>query len=160
MTCPKPQTVPQSSHEDRLTAAVAAYRHSNPKPSVQSLAKSFEVTLATLQNCLNGAQPRSLEMNSHRRLSKVETHVLAEHASRMQDLKFPLTPADVWLEAECLFHAKNPEAAEQGDKIGINWYRTVFLEDNPDFVNKLGKGLDRDRATCASHSNLQHGLRM
>lgn len=144
MTRPKPQKVPQSSREDQLAAAVTAYRQSDPKPSVRSLAKSYEVTLATLQNRLNGAQPRTLEMKSRRRLSKVETRVLADHASRMQDLKFPLTPADVRLEAERLFHAKNPEAAERGDKIGINWYCTVFLEDNPDFVNKLGKGLDSD----------------
>ncbi|KZP02543.1 hypothetical protein FIBSPDRAFT_660821, partial [Athelia psychrophila] len=122
--------------------------------SVRGLAKSFGVTLSTLQNRLNGAQSRSDEMESRRRLSPVETKVLASHAERMQALKFPLTPADVRLEGERLFHAKDPEAAAQGAKLGINWYREVFLKDNPDFVNKLGKGLDRDRATCASHAQL------
>lgn len=149
-----PKASSSSVRDEKLAAAVAAYRHADPKPSVRGLAKSFGVTLSTLQNRLNGAQSRSDEMESRRRLSPVETKVLASHAERMQALKFPLTPADVRLEGERLFHAKDPEAAAQGAKLGINWYREVFLKDNPDFVNKLGKGLDRDRATCASHAQL------
>ena len=33
----------------------------------------------------------------------------------------------------------------------MNWYNQVFLKDNPEMVSKMGKGLDENRATCASH---------
>ena len=73
----------------------------------------------------------------------------------MQDLHFPLTPTDIWLEAQQIWWAKNSDANDAGLVIGVNWYREVFLKDNPDMVNKLGKGLDRNHATCASHAQLE-----
>ena len=36
--------------------------------------------------------------------------------------------------------------------IGIIWYNEVFLKDNPELANKMGKGLDWDQMTCASHT--------
>jgi hypothetical protein len=72
----------------------------------------------------------------------------------MQDHHFPLTPEDIRLEAQRIYYAKHPDAEDADIAIGINWYCEVFLKDSPDMVNKLGKGLDCNRATCASHSQL------
>ena len=93
-------------------------------------------------------------MLSRRRLSPTETKVLALHALEMQKLHFPLTPQDIRLEAQRIWYSKDPAAEARGDTLGVNWYNQVFLKDNPEMVNKMGKGLDRDRATCASHSQL------
>ena len=51
---------------------------------------------------------------------------------------------------------KNSKSETNDDQvIGVNWYQDVFLKDNPDMVNKLGKGLDCNCATCASHTQLE-----
>ena len=51
---------------------------------------------------------------------------------------------------------KNSKSETNDDQvIGVNWYWDVFLKDNPDMVNKLGKGLDHNHATCASHTQLE-----
>ena len=72
----------------------------------------------------------------------------------MQKLHFPLTPQDIRVKAQRLWHSKNKLAEAQGETIGINWYNKVFLKDNPDMENKMGKGLDWDQVTCASHTQL------
>lgn len=60
--------------------------------------------------------------------------MLADYAVEMQKLHFPLTPQDIRLEAQR--------------------YNQVFLKDNPEMASKMGKGLDQNRATCASHAQL------
>ena len=80
--------------------------------------------------------------------------MLASHVIEMQKLHFPLTPQDVRLEAQHIWYSKNPTAEACGDTLGVNWYNQVFLKDNLEMVNKMGKGLDWDRATCTSHSQL------
>ena len=74
-------------------------------------------------------------------LSPTETKVLAECAAEMQKLHFPLTPQDIRFEAQCLWYSKDPAAEACGDTLRINWYSKVF-KDNPEMVNKMGKGLD------------------
>ena len=68
--------------------------------------------------------------------------MLAEHAIEMQKPHFLLTPQDIGLEAWCLWCSKDPAAEACGDTLGANWYNQEFLKDNPDMVNKMGKGLD------------------
>ena len=80
--------------------------------------------------------------------------MLASHVVELQKLHFPLTPQDVRLEAQHIWYLKDPAAKAGGDTLGVNWYNQVFLKDNPEMANKMGKGLDRNRATCANHSQL------
>ena len=93
-------------------------------------------------------------MTSWHHLSPTETKVLAEHAAEMQRLHFLLTPQDIRLEAQHLWYLKDPAAEACGDKLGVNWYSWVCLKDNPEMVNKMGKGLDQNWATCANHAQL------
>ena len=58
------------------------------------------------------------------------------------------------MKAQRLWHSKNKLAEAWDEMIGVNWYNEVFLRDNPEMANKMGKGLDQDRATCASHAQL------
>ena len=154
MTRPKPQTSEATLRNDeKLLAAMDCYRI-NTKVSIRALAKRFGVARTTLQDQIHGAISRAEEMNSRHRLSPTETRVLAEHAIAMQKLHFPLTPQDIRNEAQCLWHSKNKLAEAQGEMIGVNWYNEVFLRDNPEMANKMGKGLDQDWATCASHAQL------
>lgn len=127
----------------------------HPDDSIQGTARHHDVSKSTLLGRLNGAISHKQEMVSQRRLSLTETRALAEHAQRMQDLHFPLTPADIQLEAQQIWWARNPEANDADQVICINWYREVFLKDNPNMVNKLRKGLDHNHATCASHTQLE-----
>jgi hypothetical protein len=154
MTRQRPQaTVNTLSHDDKLKQAMEFYRN-NPHHSIRALANRFEVARSTLQDRLGGAASRMEEMTSRQHLSPTETKVLAEHAAEMQKLHFPLMPQDIRLEAQRLWYSKDPVAEAHGDTLGVNWYSRVFLKDNPEMVNKMGKGLDRNRATCASHAQL------
>ena len=155
MTPPLPPDVPlDASMAVRLDNA-HEWLLDHPNDSIRGTARHHDVSESTLQGRLNGAKSREHEMNSRRHLSLAETRALAEHAQRMQDLHFPLTPADIRLEAQWIWWARNSKANDADQMIGINWYREVFLKDNPDMVNKLGKGLDHNRATCASHAQLE-----
>ena len=80
--------------------------------------------------------------------------MLASHALKMQKLHFPLTPQDIRLKAQHIWYSKDPAAEAHGDTLGVNWYNQVFFKDNLEMVNKMGKGLDLDRATCTSHLQL------
>lgn len=155
MTPPLAQTSdPTPTRDERLRLAVQAYRD-NPKQSVHGLAVRFQVAPSTLQGRLAGARSHAEEKKDRRLLSKAETKVLADHVVRMQQLHFPLTPADVVVEATRIFHNKDPIAKANNTPLGKNWYHEVFLKDNPQLKNKLGKGLDRNRATCASNRQLR-----
>jgi hypothetical protein len=155
MTPPLAQSSdPILTRDERLHLAVQAYRD-NPKQSVHGLAVRFQVAPSTLQGRLAGARSHAEEKKDRRHLSKVETKVLADHVVRMQQLHFPLTPADVVIEATRIFHNKDPVAKVNNTPLGKNWYHKVFLKDNPQLKNKLGKGLDRNRATCASNRQLR-----
>ena len=79
---------------------------------------------------------------------------MADYAVEMQKLHFPLTSQDIRLEAQCIWYSIDPAAEAHGETLGVNWYNQVFLKDNPEMVSKMGKGLDRNRATCASHAQL------
>ena len=154
MTHPKPQTSEVTlSNDEKLLAAMDCYRIKT-KVSIRALAKHFGVAHTTLQDQIHGAISRTEEMNSQCQLSPTETQVLAEHAITMQKLHFPLTPQDIRNEAQHLWHSKNKLTEARDEMIGVNWYNEVFLRDNPEMANKMGKGLDRDRATCASHAQL------
>ena len=155
MTSPLVQTSdPTLSRDAKLHLAVQAYRD-NPKQSVNSLATRFGVNKSTLQNRLTGAQSHAEEKGDRRHLSKVETAVIAKHVVCMQQLHFPLTPANVVHEAERIWHNKDPIAKANNTPLGKNWYHEVFLKDNPQLKSKLGRGLDRNRATCASNRQLR-----
>ena len=154
MTCQKPKTSSDTlSHDNRLMLAMKSYQN-NPKQSVRSLAKCFKVAPSTLQDQLDGVASHTDKMTSRHHLSPTETWVLAEHVIEMQKLHFPLMPQDIRLKAQHLWYLKDPAAEAHGDTLGINWYNQVFLKDNPDMVNKMGKGLDQNRATCVSHTQL------
>lgn len=155
MTPPLPPAVPLAASAAARLDIAHEWLLDNPNSSIRGTARHHGVSESTLRGRLKGAQSREHEMNSRRRLSIAETRALAGHAQRMQDLHFPLTPTDIRLEAQRIWWAKNSEANDAGLLIGVNWYREVFLTDNPDMVNKLGKGLDRNRATCASHAQLE-----
>lgn len=148
---PKPPAGP--TLDQRVSAALQLLSD-NPGKSIRSAALENNVGESTLRARLKGGRSRTEEMTSRRRLSKAETRELADHAKRMQDHHFPLTPAVIRLEAQRIYYTKYPDAEDAETAIGVNWYRNVFLKDNPDMANKLGKGLDRNRATCASHSQL------
>src|SRR3954471_5433342 len=142
MTSPLAKTTdPTLTRDERLHLAVQDYRD-NPKQSVNGLANRFRVATSTLQGRLAGARSHAEEKEDRRHLSKAETGVLAEHVVHMQELHFPLTPADVTVEAERIWHAKDPVAKANHTSLGKNWYHEVFLKDNPQLKNKLGKGLD------------------
>ena len=154
MTPPLPPNVPLTLSMAARLQIAHEWLLDNPNDSIRGTARHYDISESTLRGRLNGAKSHEREMNSRRQLSLAETRALAEHAQRMQDLHFPLTPADIRLEAQRIWQKRNgPGDADQ--VIGVNWYREVFLKDNPDMVNKLGKGLDRNRATCASHTQLE-----
>lgn len=154
MTRQKPKTsVDTLSRDERLALAMKSYQN-DPKQSVRGLAKTFQVAPTTLQERLGGATSRTEEMSSRRCLSPTETRVLADYAVEMQKLHFPLTSQDIRLEAQCIWYSIDPAAEAHGETLGVNWYNQVFLKDNPEMVSKMGKGLDRNRATCASHAQL------
>ena len=154
MTRKKPHTSENTlSHDERLALALKYYQN-NPKQSVRGLAKQFEVAPSTLQDQLAGGASHTEAMSSRHCLSPTEIKVLASHALEMQKLHFPLTPQDIRLEAQHIWYSKDPAPEAHGDTLGVNWYNQVFLKDNPEMVNKMGKGLDRNRATCASHLQL------
>ena len=154
MTHPKPQTFEATlSNDEKLLTAMDCYQI-NTKVSIRALAKHFSVARTTLQDWLHGAISCAEEMNSQRQLSPTETQVLAEHAIAMQKLHIPLTPQNIRNEALCLWHSKNKLAKAWGKMIWVNRYNEVFLRDNPEMANKMGKGLDQDWATCASHAQL------
>lgn len=151
MTCQKPKTSSDTlSHDERLTLAMKSYQN-GPKQSVRGLAKHFKVAPSTFQDRLGGTTSHTDEMSSRRRLSPTETRVLADYDVAMQKLHFPLTPQDIRLEAQRIWYSKDPAAEAHGDTLGVNWYN---LKDNPEMASKMGKGLDQNRATCASHAQL------
>jgi hypothetical protein len=142
------------TRDEKLIAAIA-WLQDHPKFGIRPTAFKFAISEATLRGRLKGAKSRTEEMQSRRHISPVETKQIAEFAKLMQSLHFPLTPADIVHEAERIWYAHDDNARTQGKKLWPNWYRQVFLKDNPEMVNKLGKGYDRARATCASHAQLQ-----
>jgi hypothetical protein len=155
MTPPLAQTLDTAlSRDEKLHLAVLAYR-GNTKQTVNGLATRFGTNKSTFQNRLAGARSHTEEKRDRRRLSKAETAVIAQHVVRMQQLHFPLTPANVVREAERIWHNKDPIAKADNTSLGKNWYHEVFLKDNPHLKSKLGKGLDRNRATCASNRQLR-----
>ena len=154
MTHKKPQTSKNTlSHDERLALALKSYQN-NPKQSVRGLATQFQVAPSTLQDRLAGATTHTEAMLLRRHLSHTKTKVLASHVVELQKLHFPLTLQDVRLEAQHIWYSKDPATEAGRDMLGVNWYNQVFLKDNPEMVNKVGKGLDRNRATCTSHLQL------
>ena len=154
MTCQKPKTSSDTlSHNNRLMLAIKSYQN-NHKQSVRGPAKCFKVAPSTLQDQLGGVASHTDEMKSRHCLSPTETQVLAEHAIEMQKLHFLLTPQDIRLKAQCLWYSKDPAAEACRDTLGVNGYNQVFLKDNPDMANKMGKSLDWNRATCVSYAQL------
>ena len=150
MTRKKPQTSENTlSHDERLALALKSYQN-NSKQSVRGLAKQFEVAPSTLQDQLAGGA--SHRGNVIKTLSKSYRDQSASFTCKK--LHFPLTPQDIRLEAQHIWYLKDPAPEAHGDTLGVNWYNQVFLKDNPEMVSKMGKGLDWDRATCASHSQL------
>lgn len=144
---------PALTRDQKLALAIQEYQD-NPNQSILGITKHHGVAPSTLQGWLKGAQPHAVTMGDRRLISLAESQEIAAHASHMQDLYFPLTPADIKREAERVLHAKDPVAKANNTRLGKNWYHEVFLKDNPEMRNKLGKGLDRNRATCASHGQL------
>ena len=155
MTPPLPPDVPLFASKAARLDSAHIWLLDHPDNSIRGTARHHDVSESMLWGRLNGAISHKQEMVSQWRLSLAETRALAEHAQCMQDLHFPLTPADIQLEAQQIWWARNPEANDADQVICINWYREVFLKDNPNMVNKLGKGLDRNSATCASHTQLE-----
>ena len=141
------------SHDERLALELKSYQN-DPKQSVRGLAKTFQVAPTTLQEQLGGATSHTEEMSSRHHLSPTETRVLADYAVEMQKIHFPLTPQDIRLEAQHIWYSKDPAAEAHGETLGVNWYNQVFLKDNPEMVSKMGKDLDQNRGTCASHAQL------
>ena len=149
MTRKKPQTSENTlSCDKRLTLALKSYQN-NPKQSVRGLATQFQVAPSTLQDQLAGATTHTEAMSLRCHLSLTKTKVLASHVVELQKLHFPLTLQDVRLEAQHIWYLKDPADKAGGDTLRVNWYNQVFLKDNPEMVNKMGKGLDRNRATCS-----------
>ncbi|EMD60255.1 hypothetical protein COCSADRAFT_95275, partial [Bipolaris sorokiniana ND90Pr] len=56
---------------------MASY-HNNPKQSIYSLAKAYDVPKSTLQTRLRGIQPRSEVPSTRRKLSPVEEQSLIQ----------------------------------------------------------------------------------
>ena len=107
MTCTKAQTTQATlSNDEKSLAAMDCYQL-NSKVSIRALAKCFDVACMTLQDQIQGAISCAEEINSQCRLSPTETCVLADRAIEMQKLHFPLTPQDIRIEAQHLWHSKN-----------------------------------------------------
>ena len=101
------------------------------------------------------AQSKAIKSSSWQLLSKLETKEIAKHARLMQSLHFPLTPADIHLEAEQILHAWNDNARRDLTTLGPGWYSKVFLVNNPKMKSKCGKGYDKNWALSASHNQLK-----
>ena len=143
-----------STRSQRITEALLWLQEDNSR-SIWGAGRVFGVGESTLRNRLNGAQSKAIESSSRRLLSKLETKEIAKHARLMQSLHFPLTPADIRLEAERILHAQNDDARRELTTLGPGWYSKVFLVDNPEMKSKRGKGYDKDRALSASHNQLK-----
>jgi len=143
-----------STRPQRITKAPAWLQEDETR-SIRGAGRVFGVGESTLRNRLKGARSKAVESSSRRLLSKLETKEIAEHARLMQSLHFPLTPADIRLEAERILHARNDDARRNLTTLGPGWYSKVFLVDNPEMKSKRGKGYDKDRALSASHNQLK-----
>jgi hypothetical protein len=142
------------TQSQRITEALAWLQEDDSR-SIRGAGRVFGVGESTLRNRLNGAQSKAIESSSRRLLSKLETKEIANHARLMQSLHFPLTPADIRLEAERILHARNDDARRDLTTVGPGWYSKVFLVNNPKMKSKCGKGYDKDRALSASHKQLK-----
>ncbi len=142
------------TQSQRITQALVWLQEDDSR-SIRGAGCVFSVGESTLRNRLNGAQSKAVESSSRRLLSKLETKEVAKHARLMQSLHFPLTPADIRLEAERILHARNDDARRDHTTLGPGWYSKVFLVDNPEMKSKRGKGYDQDRALSASHNQLK-----
>jgi len=87
------------TRSQRITEALVWLQEDDSR-SIRGAGRVFGVGESTLHNRLNGAQSKAVESSSRRLLSKLETKEIAKHARLMQSLHFPLTPADIRLEAE------------------------------------------------------------
>jgi len=87
------------TRSQRITEALVWLQEDDSR-SIRGAGRVFGVGESTLRNRLNGAQSKAVESSSRRLLSKLETKEIAKHARLMQSLHFPLTPADIRLEAE------------------------------------------------------------
>ncbi len=123
--------------------------------SIQGAGRVFGVGESTLRNRLKGARSKAVESSLRRLLSKLEMKEITEHARLMQSLHFPLTPADIQLEAERIIHAQNDDAHRNLTTLGPGWYSKVFLVDNPEMKSKRGKGYNKDHALSASYNQLK-----
>jgi len=143
-----------STRPQRITKALAWLQEDETR-SIRDAGRVFGVGESTLRNRLKGARSKAVESSSRRLLSKLETKEIAEHARLMQSLHFPLTPADIRLEAERILHARNDDARRNLTTLGPGWYSKVFLVDNPEMKSKCGKGYDKNHALSASHNQLK-----
>ena len=144
------------TRSQHITEALVWLQEDNSR-SIRGAASGhvFGLGESTLRNRLNSAQSKAIESSSRQLLSKLETKEIAKHARLMQSLHFPLTPADIHLEAEQILHARNDNARRDLTTLGPGWYSKVFLVNNPEMKSKCGKGYDKDWALSASHNQLK-----
>ena len=95
MTPPLPPDAPLAASMAVRLDRAHEWLLDHPNDSIRGTARHYKISESTLRERLNGAKSHEREMNSRQWLSLAKTRALAEHAQHMQDLHFPLTPADI-----------------------------------------------------------------
>ena len=141
---PRQQRSIQTSREGRLSLAIASY-HNNPKSSIYSLAKAYDVPKSTLQTRLRGVQPRSEIASTRRKLSLIEEQSLVQWILELDRRGFPPHIIDVRRMADTLLAARgqNPPPPP----IGKCWVPR-FIQSQPELQTKWSRRFHSQRAQC------------
>ena len=109
---PRQQRPIQTSREGRISLAMASY-YNNPKQSIYSLAKAYDVPKSTLQTRLRGMQPRSEVPSIRRKLSPVEEQSLVQWILELDRRGFPPHIINVRRMADALLTARGQDPPPQ-----------------------------------------------
>ena len=123
---------------------MASY-HNNPKQSIYSLAKAYDVPKSTLQTRLRGIQPRSEVPSTRRKLSPVEEQSLIQWILELDRRGFPPHIIDVRRMADALLAARGQDPPPQ--PIGKKWV-SRFIQSQPELQTKWSRRLNSQRASC------------
>jgi hypothetical protein len=115
---PRQQRSVQTSREGRISLALASY-YNNPKQSIYSLAKAYDVPKSTLQTRLHGTQPRAEIASVNRKLSPIEEQSLVHWILDLDRRGFPPHIIDVRRMADALLAARGQDPPPQ--PVGKKW---------------------------------------
>lgn len=157
----KTRSRPRASQEGPVPDLDGAIKHANDlisagtprnKIGFRSIARMFHLkSHSTLYHrIMNGSVSRAEAGIKRKALQPVETDSLGDFAAFMANLQQPLTRLGLQKHAEAIYNKTNP-----GKKLSPTWITRNFLKANPDCKFTRAKGLDANRAFCASYTQME-----